>query len=381
MARFRSVGEIIDFSDLVIPSYPIRYGAQFYSQMNEKPEYISTERTVGTTDLELSFVNLKTTDRTTLYDYWYTSLNEGADKFTYLDHKKRLLFYCNWYNWNELWRKRRGGIYDVKVPIVASNIFTPSCLAFYPMLSASGSYLYDYNTWTGTTSSNIINIDDGAKRDGSDGQRANSYCFRIGNDLLFGINGASTTSAELTTSRIDNSQSICLQYYVGAVETNKEVGIITLENSSTGKKMELVSDKIDASTLQFQFKINGTTYCTIDGSVDVWYDICITYDDIQDNAYLYVMPYDTTGSFTNYLGGVATLADGYDESTTTGEVVITNYDTIKLLQCGETNVVTAGNFAVLQNIFIFDEFLSPNGFNHIRQLYYLWNKDTEVQPR
>jgi len=369
----------LTFEDLIVPTFPNQVGASFYSMPTEKPEYVTTERLQGTTEIEQNIVGLKYTDRTTVYDFWNTTLSKGLYDFTYVDHRNRCLFNSHWKTWKERWKRRNGCTYDLNIPIESPITWTPPVWAFYPMLNQSATDLYEFTTYDGSDNSKTLTIGNlGSKVIGTSAQRSNGYALKItdGSNAL----GASSTSLDLEFSTSKKSFSLFGQF----TSRNLNVGFIDLirvENSSTGDYVAVQFKREGTDTYTVYGDINGTTYSELAVDTEIveilWYDFCFTYDDNNQKAYIYVWPYDES-SFTNYTVDEATIGNVFAVDSV-GETISSSFDTIKLLY--EQGNILIANDIYLQNPMIFDGFLSPLGFNYMRRLCHIWNNKTEIYPK
>lgn len=151
-------------------------------------------------------------------------------------------------------------------------------------------------------------------------------------------------------------------------------------------------------TIGFEWTKDGETpeYISIDevnnysDGVRAWYDICGTFDNVNNKFYLYIKragDSTKTWSYTfDYLYGTTSLT-GNPENCLLSDTSPVNYPenvtwaSIYLLQGDQANIYTVdADKAELNYAMIIDDFMPPTEFNWIRRLLHYWNKSSKALP-
>lgn len=163
------------------------------------------------------------------------------------------------------------------------------------------------------------------------------------------------------------------------------------------------SSSSQETTTQFTIGLEWTKsgssaeYITMDNvnievnSERAWYDLCGTFDNINNQFHLYISKSaDSTArwSYTNeFLYGTASLL-GTPENSISSDTTPTNYPedvtwtALYLIESNQGNIYVDNNEkAELKYAMVIDEFLPPSEFNWLRKLFHYWNKQTTDYPK
>ena len=279
MSKFRYLTTTLNFTTGIYgPSFPAQEGLALHSYITEKPFYTITTRKHGTTAFAWQTNGTKQTDRDTIEDFWYTTLTEGYDNFTIIDHRKRMLFEASWNDWIERWSKRNGGTYDITYQIESPIPWTLSTFGIYPMIAAA---LTNHNLsgddLTASNGSYVQNSGD------ANVLRLNGYAVKMeGDGSSSGLLGA-TGTVEWSRTTKHNHITLFFQFMADAVLQTGNLAILEVTHSSNVFRIAIKkSSAIALSVLDNQASSAGA-----DVIVDVTNSIIITAptDDINTHTY------------------------------------------------------------------------------------------------
>ena len=357
--RIRYNSTNIDFTNNVnSPNFPINSGETFHSYIGNKPELTFTSRKHGTTEINWQSKNLKKNFRDTIYNFWNTTIKNGYEKCTVIDHRGRILFDAHWYRWVENWSAKRGGVYDINYNFISSVPWTLPTIGVYSMTSTN---LNSHNLRTeanlplsGTMTSNTF--------------RANGYVLNVNNGITGGV-----SSTEIQHQTEDSSFSIFGQIYSNL----SNIVIASFRDVNTGAQIAL---ELGAIGLYGYYNDTQTTHTSIGITPipsDIWNDVALAYNATTKKMYLYTWPSGdiVTKTYTDYLYNAANIALYY--ATDNVNLDFTPVQKWNQLRIGANN---SGSVLNLTNVMLMEGCLSAMEFNTLRRLCYNWNSSTDVNP-
>jgi len=381
----RSEENNIDFSDKIYsPSFPVQHGVKYHSYITEKPLYTITTRTYGTTKIHWRSENVTKTDRDTLYDFWNTNISKGDTGVSVIDNRGRILFEANWDNWSETWEKKRGGVYNIDYNMESSVLWTPPCLGFFPMLTSptvnylqTGNIVLSNGVFCSYATDNRV-------------LRKMGYALKVSDELSILQTGATVDLTPFNWSReseYNNLTVFCQFKFAGhdAMHMSR-IHLVSLEyGADCYFRLILEADDRVLGMLNNRGTIvrvrkSDLTYQTFDA--DIWYDAAFTFDAVTHKSYVYLCPSATT-SFTDFLYGQTDITEqigSYDGDTADPPDV--KWDTLRLIEESTTAAIPPDGLVYLQNVMIFNGYLTAYDFNMLRRLCFLWNTNTtEMLPK
>lgn len=349
-----------------------------------KPEYSITNRYHGTTRPVWRSEGILETDRDTIWTFWDTTIGKGYEDVTAIDSRGRMLFETSWNEWQEEWRKYRGGVYAITYSLESAIEWTPPCWGCYPTTTNS---LVNHNL-----SGDDLSLDDGTLVDAAGDAviyRQNGYALKLtGLGASAAETGASGTVSWPNSTAYGNIGLFC-QFYAPTftngsatenlfhiMSVNDGTNTVNIGGGNVGGTNIITGEATDGS---------GTTHATksdtsyLDATAETWYDLCYTYDAINgDHRFYYATSVAPASTFTNFLAGSTDQEDGILSTATNVNGAglappATSWATVKLLdEAGGMNII--GNQTVyIQNAFFFDGFVTPVTFNTLRRLCHYWN--------
>jgi hypothetical protein len=335
---------------------------------------------------------MSTTTRSDIFTFWDTTLARGKYDFTLVDDRKRMLFDVSWQQWNETWKKSRGGVYDIQYDLTSPFDWTPPLFSFYSMV---GNNLNDHtlngdNTLTlGSAGSLVANSTDARVI------RKNGYALKLTDNNASAPVGASSTSLAWKQSKGNGSITLLCQAYWPALHYDSGTARLNLMHITNG------DNKLSISVLPYG--VNDVTlahlYCTWtrSGSSEetlgsgtivlttcLWYDVCVTYDANNNKVHGYFCLSNTGTSWSrsnDFLYGLTAITNGVTTASSPTFPVDVTWDSCYLLQANEADIFPQDyRHAYIQNAMIMDDFISPIQFNWFRRLFHFWNNKTEFYP-
>jgi len=359
-------------NNMLAPTFPLQAGIRFHSYPNEKPALLTTSRLYGTTKIRLSIENIKVTDKDTVYSFWDTTLSNGYNDFTVIDHRGRMLFESSWNDWEVRWKKQRGGLYTIIINIESSTPWTLPIFGSYtfvgnnllshdlnsPTLSfGTGGYLEDNN------STNVL--------------RSNGYAL-----ALEGSSGSvqiAATSPVGYRSRTHNG-SISIFFQFKACEITDDFYLFEIKSSdNTHIRIVHGDDKIYAEINNVELRKGSASYTSL--TQQTWYDVAYSFDANNNNYYLYITE-SGVSSFNDFLDGKTDVDENINTYMSSSQYPSrVKWQEINLIKELTTTGVYDYDYCYLQNLFIFDGFLTATEFNTMRRLCYMWNNKTTYYPK
>jgi len=383
---FRYETTNIDFtSKMYAPVFPVQRGLKLHSYITEKPAYTTTSRNHGTTKFTWKSENTKKTDRDSLYSFWETTLNSGYNNFTIIDNRGRMLFESSWNDWNESWKKQRGGLHDIEYNIESPVPITLPCFGAYLMTENNlNSHNLDDNS--------AISLVDGVLVDiATDNTitRTNGYALRLTNNVASLQTGASA-SVEWEKSTEYNNLSLFCQFKMPAINngfSDTPMNIIEVLNGTNSFCIRVDNNDANSNIVYGHVNNNGSTVNVRRSELvyhevtkNTWYDCAFTYDAINGKTFLYIV--ESGISFTNFLYGKTDITENIGEyGNTTVLPINKKIDSIRLLYKSNLSTMSGTDKAYIQNAMVFDGFLSCVDFNTLRRLCFMWNGKSTVYPK
>lgn len=377
--KIRYESSNIELSNNKAPLFPDNFNDRFYVNVADNPQYITTERDAPTVDLSWQIANMSKTDRDSIWSFWDTDLARGKYDFTLIDHRRRFLFDASWDQWRERWRKQRGGIHDLYLNINSDFGWTPptwGCYFFNDGTLADHGLNTDYDLSLGA---------DG-QLDGFHRYKNFGYCLRM-NDNAVSAPIAANATVDWEYQKGNTNISLCAQVRLGPIDDY--LYCVGLEDSTTSVK--LVGYQTDGTTtISFDWN-NGTTtaavYTVENLDYETWYDVCGTYNSNNNKTYLYIKEsanyLNSWSESNNLLYNVSAITDNIIEySGSTAFPTTTKWTTLNILEGESANIFfELPKFALIQNIMIIDDFISPLEFNNLRRLWHMFNRKSSKWPK
>ena len=264
--------------------------------------------------------------------------------------------------------------------------WTPPLLGFWPL---HGTVLEDYvglssdismSNGTLTTKSGDANI---LRNNG----KAIKVIASVGAQRV-GVNG---TGLSLPNTNGNASISIFFQFRCPLVITtgSDDLELFRLNDANSHIKFILRDNISGANDLTVEINNNGSTAevqksdaTLLEPLIDTWYDVCFTYDSVNNKVAVYMIASPTTSTFTKFLDGLTNQEDQIMESLSASFFPpATTWRTLQLL-VADTNAISS-NIMYMQNPMIMDEWISPYQFNEIRRINHLWSQrvaSTGIKP-
>ncbi len=375
LVKLKYTGTDINLNDgILAPNFPNRSGLALHSYVSNKPTLTTTSRMYGTTDMNWTSSGMKKTNRDSLYSFWNTQLSQGYNTFTIVDNKSRLLFETSWNDWDEVFRKDRGGIYDVNYNFKSPFSWTPSLFGCYPIVLA-GSSLYSHTLQPYSD----IPLISGTKSNDGNVLRENGYALKLTGTGGIDV-GAYSDTVNFERHKDNNSMAFFCQVRCPSISTGG-LYLMRLFNSTLEMSLwvssggnTIVGD-IYYSGGYDEVENNGTTTLP----ADTWYDLCFTIDAVNNNMYLYTWP-SGDSSFTHFLSGESTITDHLVSNLSPSNMI----DALKFTECylfQEGGSGALSGSAYMQNVFFIDDYITTMEYNFLRRLCYFWNKKTGDYPK
>jgi hypothetical protein len=219
--------------------------------------------------------------------------------------------------------------------------------------------------------------------------RANGYALKlVGDGTTSALTGASASVNWYRRTEKNNITIFCQ-----AKSSLVDGGSLALAEVTSGTS--LFSIRIGNNTtnnLIYGFVGTGANVAVITKSAEAyhtmelntWYDVALTYDAVNNVEYIYVVP-SAVSSFTNFLSGASAVSDQIGSENIGGNhtpaAVWTAVSMLKEYDNNVYKVLETSATAYLQNVMIFNAYISPMEFNFLRRLCYHWNKKTGVYPK
>ena len=375
--KFRYGTTTFELSNNLAPAYPSNLGENYYTFPAFNPKYIYTERNVPTTSIFWRSENMNQTDRDSIFAFWDTTLSQGKYDFTVIDNRRRMLFDVDWMQWNETWKKMRGGVHDINFALVSHYGWFPSTFGSSFMMDNT---LADHGL---DTDSDLSLDTDGTLTQAGGINRGNGYALRMDDNA---VTAPIAASGSVSWETQKGYKSISLLFQLDPTDNFAEdVYIIRIYSGISYFAVKASNGTSETKyTLEYY---DGTTTTTLEQETDTsgsyFQDVCATYDAINNMCYIYV-----TGSATynfdwiserDFLYGTTATSDSYNSSAANDFPDVTTWDTCNLMEGAAINAIDAGasqNYLLMQNAMVIDEYISPLLFNNIRKQWWTWNRKT-----
>lgn len=363
-------------SGITAPTFPVQRGERMHTYPTDKAEYTTTARRHATTQTGWQTEGVQKTTRDAIRDFWATTLSRGYYDVTAIDNRARMLFDASWNDWQESWRKDRGGIYQIGYGLQSPVPWTPPCF---------GAFLTTTNDLVShTLTGDDLDLDTGILVNyAADNAilRKNGYALKVAGTAGGDIGAYGTVSWKSASGY--NSTTLFCQFRAGAVAD--VFSVIQLSDSGiNSNSLSIQLGPVDASNNALIGVIyNGGSSAEVtlaSGAhpalaVDTWYDVAITYNAVNAVVNVHWYPSAIT-SFADFADGADEVAD-WTMSTMSSAIYPPDitWKVLSLLREYSIGGITAGNF-YLQNAMVFDGFITPLEFNTLRRLCFMWNNKT-----
>ena len=363
------------------PNFPNRAGLSLYTNPTVKPKYTHTERYYGITDISWNTDYVKSTKRDAIYSFWNTTLSAGYNDFSVIDNRSRMLFDASWNDWGERWRKSRGGVYDIEYNLQSPVPWTPPLFGCYPLsLNSLANHNLSGDDLAAVDGAILANAGDAAILSLS------GYALRLTGSAAQDTGASGTVSWRSGNQK--NSLSLFGQIRLPAV--NSELYLISIDDGTNAFRLIAESDDASNNLVSGVITTGGvTSYITkadttkLSIPINTWYDFAVTYDSINGDIYVYYAPANNS-SFTQFLDTQTNIETGIisTQSTPGTYPSDTEWQNVYALRETATGTLTNSANAYMQNMFIVDDFITPQEFNNLRRLCYMWNSKTSgVWPK
>jgi len=384
------------------PSFSDDTSESFYSFPQAKPKYITTERYFPSVEKQYNICAMKKADRDLLYAFWNEKLSYGENMFTLIDHRQRCLFNALWDTFGapESWQANRN----------AHNLTMKMQNPFGWTLPMYAAYLFENSNYTDYLGGSGLTVSCASlvnHATDSDVLRETGSALKM---IASGV--INQIGAEAYPAWTPNSFSIFCQvrFYgfdmIGAFLSTKEYfDIFKLTNGeqSVGITCGGATNPNDAHAWLVGFirTASSSGYYPISRSdasyacvkCPGWYDLAFSYDNKCNRYYVYYAPCVTP--FIDILDGETDVNGAYDFTTVNGHshsgvlssgalpsLVGTQYTDLKLLYEKEGSCFEADDKIHMQNVMLFDDFMTTMDFNFTRRLCHYWNAKTSgVWPK
>lgn len=364
----------LSLSGNLSPTFPASVGAQLFSAPLDNPKYIETSRYAGCSAMSWNVQNVKKSDRDTLWTWYNTTINSGEYDFTVIDQRNRCLFDASWNDWQERW-VGRGHQHTVSMDLQSPFPWLPPAHGLYLMAD-------------GTLDDHLLTGVDCATVDGSlVNNTTDNAVLRLsdtGAALRLQDNaGAAKTGASGSISyqrqKPNNSISMFCQCKTPEIKSSIYPIVLT---AATGDEIRLFISTNGANKNLAGFRVTtGASYDQHNSTVAIdpgtWVDLCYTFDDENNLSRLYWWLSNTGTQWAHdddFLYNSTVIADYVVAGTPSTACPIDNtYTTIEMLKMPSAEVMQSPDYAYLQNIMLFDDYLTPGGFNFLRRLCHMWN--------
>jgi len=376
---FTYEGTQLNFSTgQIAPVFPKPTGLTLHTYTTESPYITVTNRYYGLSNMFMRSENVLKDDRDTVFDYYETTLDNGYNDFTVIDHRKRFLFETSWNNWLESWRKMRGGVHNIEYNLSSSIPWTPPSYAAY-LMTSNDLTSYNLDTTATLTTTDGVFVDNAGD---SNVLRLNGYALKVTGAA--GVQNGASGNVVFKKSEQYNNISIFCQVRA-PLSPSGAIVLCRLNSGESYCDLRLENGGIK-NDLVFFVDNNGDTaryYDPGDHRIenDTWYDICVSYDAVNQHVYLYSFAAGDT-TFSNYLDGETDINSHYTSNTSPTFLPIDRkIDSVELLFETVDGSITNTETVYLQNLMIFDGYVDNMMFNTLRRTCYLWNKKTGQYPK
>ena len=377
------------------PKYTNNIGSASQVDALGNPAYIVQQRNYKSSTHTYSVVNSSKTAANLIEAAWREKFEHGALNMTVVDHRKRFLFEAGWEKYKQRWKMMRGGVFDIKIDLESPVSWTPPCFAFYGMVFG------DMSCHSGDPYA-TISLSDGTMVDYSTDTnilRKNGYALKLADDAGTAQSGASSTALTWEVGKDNGSFSMFCQASIPEQNAGNDIDILRITDGAGVYAIRASNYNASTGTMQIEAvwqesgeseeSISITDLSTISASspsLPQWYDIAFVYDGVGNKFFLYVWE-SAAGSYwskTNmYLDGETTISDRLaSQESPTNYPDLRTFTELYMLDCAAADTfVDDAEYAYLQNVFVIDEYISPQYFNVLRRLCYLWNnKSTGTHP-
>jgi hypothetical protein len=242
-------------------------------------------------------------------------------------------------------------------------------------LSSSSSLNFSESSSLGLSSSSILDDNYSSSSLGlssSQGYSSSQGISSQGSSYSSASTSSNSSSSESSSSDISDSDSSASS---SSQEDTTEFTII-FEWTKSGYPPEYISlDSINVNS----------------ESIRCWYDICGTFDNVNNQFRFYICkstPSTVSWSYTNdFLYNTISLLSTAENSISS-DISPTNYpegviwSSLYLLESNQGNIyVDTNEKAELKYVMIIDEFVPASEFNWLRRIFHYWNKQSTDYPK
>jgi hypothetical protein len=379
-------------ADALAPVFPNPRGTKYHTVIDDRAEYVETTRKHGTTDVSWQVQNLLKPSRDLLWDFWDTTLSKGLYDVTLIDNRARMLFDVSWGAWQERWSKQRGGNHNITLDLQSPVPWTLPCLGAWPCIT--------FNPYNHNLSGEILSMTDGEMKTHAQDSNVLSetgYGLKTTGIIDSGAQLGASLATQWTPGNGNCSISFFCQAMITGYLTEKPGGgwynynpldFIRL-TASNGSYFSLgggfagcnyITPTISDGTNIIQIrKADNNRVPMYDNS---WFDLCFAYDAVNQEYRFYYKMADLS-NFVDYFSGLTSYEGSdhgmaYTQVVTSGNTFIPNVSQWTELKLSNEAVadILDNKSIYLQNIFVFDGFMSPADFNTMRRLCFMWNNKT-----
>jgi hypothetical protein len=302
-----------------------------------------------------------------------------------IDHRGRCLFDASWNAWKTSFQKGRGCTGNVTLDFESPFPWSAPLFAMYPSTTNNmANHLLDTtkNLALGNCGAMVLNSAD------SNVLRLNGYALTYSDNS--DAYAARVSNASFRSGNENSSISVACQFRVPLLVLGDEFDIFNITDGAN--VFRAYAKRYDASTayINFEWQKSGfsaevvqvSALTEIGFTYDTWYDIGFTFDSINAEFHAYYVASASSASAwaktNNFLNGLTTLTDGIKSDTSpTNYPTGVGWTTITVGGGSDADIFTnAGAKAYIQNVMIFDDFISPFEFNFYRRLWHMWNSKT-----
>jgi hypothetical protein len=400
--KLKCLTNSLDLTGNLRPAFSDTLDNNFYTMPQAKYKYITTERYFPSVEKEYHLQNFKDVDIASLLSFYNDVLEYGKNMFTVIDHRGRCLFDTLWDVFGSPleWRANRNA-YNLTMKL--KNPFGWTLPVFGAFLFEDN-FLEEYLYKTiniSTSSAQLIN-----HANDSTVLRENGSALKmIGTTEAHQI-GAEAYPVWKTKTGKNCITIFCQVYFQSLAAYSAQVveifNVIRITDGSNSIGISAAAT-VDLANVYLKGFVRtsagagGIAMIEKAGNLPAyikcpgWYDLAISYDETTGQVVVYYAP--CTITFTDFLNGETDTA-GASDFTSSHSGILTvpsraiptftdvTWNNLRMMEEYVSDYFGVGDTMYMQNIFVFDSFMTAMDFNFMRRLCHYWNAKTSgVWPK